>query len=96
VNVIASVFDSGAVYYPTILLTPAVVGVALAIWRPARRGLWILAAVILAFVVFDFAFDETRFEDLPFFVVLGLFMFGLGLLARTLAKRLARLHRATD
>jgi hypothetical protein len=75
---------------------PAVVGVALALWHPARTGLWILAAVILAFVVFDFAFDETRFEDLPFFVVLGVIMFGLGLLARTVAKRLARLHRVTS
>ena len=88
----ASIFDSGAVYYPTILLVPIVVGVALAKWRPARTELWILAAAVLAFVVFDFAFDETRFEDVPFFVVLGLFMFGLGLLARAIARRLARPH----
>jgi hypothetical protein len=82
---VASILDSGAVYYPTLLLIPIVAGVALARWKPERRGLWILAAVVLAWVVFDFAFDETRFEDLPFFVVLGLFMFGLGLLARWIA-----------
>ena len=45
---LASIFDSGAVYYPTILLTPMVTGAALARWRPERRGLWILAAVVLA------------------------------------------------
>ena len=33
------------------------------------------------FIAFHFAFDETRLEDLLFFVVLGLFMFGLGALA---------------
>jgi peptidoglycan/LPS O-acetylase OafA/YrhL len=86
----ASIFDSGAVYYPTILLIPAVAGIALARWRPERRGLWILAAAALAFIAFDFAFDETRFDDLPFFVVLGIFMFGLGLLAQWVAKRLLR------
>jgi hypothetical protein len=45
---------------------------------------------VLAFTAFDFAFDETRFDDLPFFVVLGIFMFGLGLLAQWVAKRLLR------
>jgi hypothetical protein len=87
---VASILDSGAVYYPTLLLIPIVAGVALARWKPERRGLWILAAVVLAWVVFDFAFDETRFEDLPFFVVLGLFMFGLGLLARWIAGKVLR------
>lgn len=87
---LASIFDSGAVYYPTILLIPIVVGIVLARWKRDRTGLWILAAAALAFVVFDFAFDETRFEDLPFFVVLGLFMFGLGLLARWIASRVMR------
>ena len=92
---LASIFDSGAVYYPTILLIPIVAGSALARWRPDRGGLWILAAAVLAFVVFDFAFDETRFDDLPFFVVLALFMFGLGLLARWLSRKLIR-PRATS
>ena len=81
---------SGAVYYPTILLLPIVKGVALARWRPERRRLWILLIVVLAFLVFDFALDETRSEDVPFFVVLGIFMFGLGLLAPALTRRLLR------
>ena len=87
---LASIFDSGAVYYPTLLLIPVVAGLALARWKPERRKLWILAAAVLAWVVFDFAFDETRFEDLPFFVVLGLFMFGMGLLARRIAGKVVR------
>ena len=87
---VASIFESGAVYYPMILLLPIVTGVALARWRPQRRGLWILLVVVLTFVVFDFALDETRSEDIPFFVVLGIFMFGLGLLARALTRRLLR------
>jgi sugar phosphate permease len=70
-------------------------GIALARWRPQRRGLWILAAVIVAFVLFDFALDDTRFEDIAFFVVLGLFMFGLGLLARWAAKRFAHSAAST-
>jgi peptidoglycan/LPS O-acetylase OafA/YrhL len=86
--VLSSVFDSGAVYYPTILVLPLVTGAALAIWRPDRRGLWILVAVVAAFILFDVALDDTRFDDLPFFVVLGLFMVGLGLLARWVATRL--------
>ena len=86
----ASIFDSGAVYYPTILLLPIVTGSALARWKPERSGLWILLGTVAAFVMFDFALDETRSEDVPFFIVLGLFMFGLGLLARSLAQRLLR------
>jgi hypothetical protein len=91
--VLASVFDSGAVYYPTILLAPVATGAALAIWRPERRALWILLAAVAAFVLFDFTLDETRFDDLPFFVVLGFFMFGLGLLARFAAARVLRSRR---
>jgi peptidoglycan/LPS O-acetylase OafA/YrhL len=92
--VLASVFDSGVVYYPTILVLPVATGAALAIWRPERRALWILVAVIAAFVVFDFALDDTRIDDLPFFVVLGLVMFGLGLLARFAVARVLRSRRA--
>jgi len=88
--VVASIFESGAVYYPMILLVPIVTGVALGRWRPERRRLWILLAVVLAFLAFDFALDETRSEDIPFFVALGIFMFGLGLLARALTRRLLR------
>ena len=65
-------------------------GVALARWRPERRQLWILLIVVLAFLVFDFALDETRSEDIPFFVLLGIVMVGLGLLARALTRRLLR------
>ena len=86
----ASIFESGAVYYPTILLLPIVTGVALARWRPELRQLWILLIVVPTFLVFDFALDETRSEDIPFFVVFGIFMFGLGLLARALTRRLLR------
>jgi len=67
-----------------------VTGVALARWRPERRQLWILLIVVLAFLVFDFALDETRSEDIPFFVLLGIVMVGLGLLARALTRRLLR------
>ena len=87
---LASIFESGAVYYPMILLLPIATGIALARWRPLRRGLWILAAVVAAFILFDFALDDTRSEDIAFFIVLGLFMFGLGVLARWLAKRVIR------
>jgi RsiW-degrading membrane proteinase PrsW (M82 family) len=85
---LGSIFESGAVYYPRILGIPIVIGAILGGRRVSRRALWILAAAILAFVLFDFAFDETRFEDIPFFVVLGVFMFLLGLLARFVAGRL--------
>ena len=40
------------------------------------------------FIAFHFAFDETRLEDLLFFVVLGLFMFGLGALAHRIGGKL--------
>jgi hypothetical protein len=85
---LASIFESAAVYYPLILGIPIVAGAVLGWRRGNRRALWILAAVILAFVLFDFAFDETRFEDIPFFVVLGVLMFLLGLLARFVGGRL--------
>jgi len=84
-----SIFDSGAVYYPTLLGVPIVVGTILGWRKPERRALWILAATVLALVLLDFAFDDTRFEDIPFFVVVAVFLFGLGLLARMVAKALA-------
>jgi hypothetical protein len=80
--------ESGAVYYPTILGIPILVGAVIGWRRDSRRALWILAAAVAAFVLFDFALDETRFEDIPFFVVLAIFMFGLGLLARFVAGRI--------
>jgi len=85
---LASIFESGAVYDLTIFGIPIVVGPILGWRKVSRRALWILAAAILALVLLDFAFDETRFEDIPFFVVLGVFMFVLGLLERFVAGRL--------
>jgi len=87
---VASILESGAVYYPLILLLPIVVGTALAVWRPERRGLRILLVAVLAFVVLDFALDDTRMDDIAFFVVLAAFMFGLGVLARWLTGRVVR------
>jgi len=91
---IGSIFDSGAVYYPTLLGVPIAVGAWLGWQRPDRRALWILAATVLAVVLLDFAFDDTRFEDIPFFIVVGVFLFGLGLLARGIAKAVARRRRS--
>jgi hypothetical protein len=86
----ASIFESGAVYYPTLLGVPIVVGAVLGWRKPARRALWILLVAVLVLVLLDFAVDDTRFEDIPFFVVVGVFLFGLGLLARWIAKVVAR------
>ena len=86
----ASILESGAVYYPAIFALPIVVGVVLALRKPGRRALWILAVAVGGFVLLDFALDETRSEDVPFFVVLGLFMFGLGLGARWVTRRATR------
>ena len=83
--VLGSIFESGAVYYPLILGIPVVVGAIVGWKRRDRRALWIIAAAVGVFVLFDFALDETRFEDIPFFVVLGIFMFLIGLLARFVA-----------
>ena len=72
---------------------PIIVGAVLGWRKPERRALWILLAAVLALVLLDFAFDDTRFEDIPFFVVVGVFLVGLGLLARAIAKALARRRR---
>jgi len=91
VNVaLASILESGAVYYPLILLLPILTGIALAIWSPGRRSLWILVVVVLVFVVLDFGLDDTRMDDIAFFIVLGAFMFGLGRLARWIGGRVPR------
>ena len=84
-----SIFESGSVYCRLFSGVPIVVGAVLGWRRPERRALWILAATVLALVMLDFAFDDTRFEDVPFFVVVAVFLFGLGLLARMVAKALA-------
>jgi len=87
---LGSILESGAVYYPLILLLPIVTGVVLAFRSPERRYLWVLLAVVLAFVALDFALDDTRMDDIAFFIVLGACMFGLGLLARWIAGRTLR------
>jgi RsiW-degrading membrane proteinase PrsW (M82 family) len=94
-SIATSVFESGAVCYPTLLGVPIIVGAVLGWRKPERRALWILLAVVLALVLLDFAFDDTRFEDIPFFVVVGVFLFGLGLLVRAIAKALARRRRTS-
>jgi hypothetical protein len=86
---LGSIFESGAVYYPTLLGVPIVVGAVVGWRRLGRRGLWILAGAVLALVLLDFALDDTRMDDIAFFVVVGLFLFGLGALARWIAGRLA-------
>ena len=89
--VLASIFDNGAVYYPIILGVPIVSGVVTAfLRRPDRAGRWIVVGVVAALMLLDFAFDEERFSDLPFFVVLGIVLSGLGLVARVVTKRLRR------
>ena len=65
---------------------PIIVG-AFTGWR--RRSRWILAAAVVALMLLDFAFDEERWSDLPFFVVLGVILFGIGLIARFVAKRIS-------
>jgi hypothetical protein len=86
---LGSIFESGAVYYPTLLGVPIVVGAVVGWRRLGRRGLWFLAGAVLALVLLDFALDDTRMDDIAFFVVVGLFLFGLGALARWIAGRLA-------
>ena len=87
---LGSIFESGAVYYPTLLGVPIVVGAVLGWKRSERpRALWILAAAVFVLVALDFAFDDERMDDIVFFVVVGLFLFGLGLLARLVAGRVA-------
>ena len=86
---LGSIFESGAVYYPTLLGVPIVVGAILGWRRRDRRALWILAAAVFVLIAADFALDDERMDDIAFFVVVGLFLFGLGLLARWVASRLA-------
>jgi sugar phosphate permease len=66
---------------------PIVVG-ALAGWRGWSR--WILAGAVIALMLLDFAFDEERWSDLPFFVIVGVILFGIGLLVRFIATRIRR------
>jgi hypothetical protein len=84
---LASIFDNGAVYYPIVFGVPIVSGIVTALRRPDRRGVWIVVGVVAALMLLDFAFDAERFSDLPFFIVLGIVLSGLGLLARVITKR---------
>lgn len=94
---LGSILDNGAVYYPLLFGIPVVAGIIVA-WMglPRRRALWILAAVCAAEVLVDFAFDEERWSDLPFFVVVGLILFGLAALVRWIVLRLRRPGRAGE
>jgi hypothetical protein len=86
---LGSIFESGAVDYPTLLGVP-IVACAVVGWRRlGRRASGSLAAVVAALVLLDFAFDDERMDDIAFFVVIGLFLFGLGALARFLTGRFA-------
>lgn len=86
---LGSILDNGAVYYPLLFGIPIVAGIVVA-WQnlPRRRALWIIAAVVAAEMLVDFAFDEERWSDLPFFVVVGLILFGLAALVRWITLRL--------
>jgi hypothetical protein len=94
---LASILDNGAVYYPLLFGIPIVAGIVVA-WRGLRRrrALWILAAVCAAEVLFDFAFDEERWSDLPFFVVVGVVLFGLAALVRWLTLRVRGANRVAE
>ena len=86
--VLGSNLDNGAVYYPLLFGIPVVAGIVVAVRvLERRRALWILAAVVAAEVLVDFALDEERWSDLPFFVVVGLLLFGLAALVRWIVLR---------
>lgn len=94
---LGSILDNGAVYYPLLFGIPVVTGVVVA-WKrlPRRRALLIIAAVCLAEVLIDLAFDEERWSDLPFFVVVGLILFGLAALVRWIVLRVRPTGRAAE
>jgi hypothetical protein len=86
---LGSILDNGAVYYPLLFGIPIVAAIIVALRSP-RRALWILAAVCFLEVLVDFALDEERWSDLPFFVVVGTILFGLAAGVRWLTLRFAR------
>jgi uncharacterized membrane protein AbrB (regulator of aidB expression) len=88
---LGSILDNGAVYYPLLFGIPVVAGIVVAVRELERwRALWILAAVVAAMMLVDFALDEERWSDLPFFVVVGLILFGLAAVARWITLRFRR------
>jgi len=94
---LGSILDNGAVYYPLLFGIPVLAGIVVA-WKrlPRRRALWIVAAVCTALMLLDFAFDEERWSDLPFFIVVGLILFGLATFVRWLVLRLRGPGRAGE
>ena len=89
---LASILDNGAAYYPIIFGVPILAGVVTAIRRPGRNGKWIVVGVVAVLMFLDFAFDDERWSDLVFFIVLGIVLSGLGLLARAVTRRLRAAH----
>jgi hypothetical protein len=85
---LGSVLENGAVYYPLLFGIPVAAAIFVA-WKRPQRPFWILAAVCFAEMLVDFAFDEKRSGDLPFFVVAGAVLFGLAVLVRRVALRFA-------
>ena len=94
---LGSILDNGAVYYPLLFGIPVAAGIVVA-WEnlPRRLALWILAAVCAAEMLIDFAFDEERWSDFPFFIVVGLILFGLAVLVRWLVLRVRPPSRAAE
>jgi hypothetical protein len=94
---LGSILNNGAVYYPLLFGIPVFAGIVVA-WMdlPRRRALWILGAVCAVEMLVDFAFDEERWSDLPFFIVVGLILFGLAALGRWIVLRLRRPGRAGE
>jgi hypothetical protein len=85
---LGSILDNGAVYYPLLFGIPVVAGIIVARKDvPRRRALWSLAGVCAAMMLVDFALDEERWSDIPFFVVVGLVLFGLAALVRWITRR---------
>ena len=86
--ILGSILDNGAVYNPLLFGIPVVAGIVVAVRGLERkRALWILAAVVAAEMLVDLALDEERWSDLPFFVVVGLILFGLATLVRWVTLR---------
>jgi hypothetical protein len=75
--------DNGVVYVVSLLGVPIASGVL------AGLGLirfWHAVVGCLSVVILDVAFDETRAEDLVFFLVLAVVMVGIAALARLVTR----------
>ena len=59
-----------------------------AVYYPLLFGIPVAAGIVVAaMMLVDFALDEERWSDLPFFVVVGLILIGLAALARWITLR---------